>query len=179
MAQNEHAPIVYWIDRKMEITAVAGPWDQFARENDGADMASSSVLGRSIWAFVTGDPARMWVEALFQLATVTGRMVERPYRCDSPDLKRFMRMRVIPEGAGVLRVEHELLRTEKQQRAVIIRPVGNLRASGLMRCSVCGRINKGESWREPDLCDVPSATEPVLRVMYTVCQQCFLLLPAG
>lgn len=179
MAQNEHAPIVYWINRNMEITAVAGPWDHFAQENDGADVASANVLGRSIWAFVTGDPARMWVETLFQLAAVTGTMVERPYRCDSPDLKRFMRMRVIPEGAGVLRVEHELLHTEKQQQPVTIRSARNPAASGLLRCSVCGRINKGESWREPDLCDVPSATEPVLRVMYTVCQQCFLLLPAG
>jgi len=177
MAQQE--AIVYWINRQMEITAVDGPWDQFAQENDGEDVASSSVLGRSIWAFITGDPARMWVETLFQLAAVTGKMVERPYRCDSPDLKRFMRMRIVPEGVGTLRIEHELLYTEKQQRTVIIRPARNLRASGLMRCSVCGRVNQGESWREPDLSDVPSMNEPSLQVMYTVCQECFLLLPAG
>lgn len=162
---------IYCLDREQRITSVSGPWDQFARENGGPDVLAGRVCGRSIWDFVNGDATRMWLNALFQLAFVRNEMVERPYRCDSPDFKRFMRMQIFPETGGVLRVEHELLSLEKRIRPVYICHESTIKAPIIhLRCSICGRVKIGGVWEEPGQRHCKSSGSIV--VAYSVCDDC-------
>ena len=87
----------YVLDNRNRIISVSEAWDRFAAENGGNKTSYKDVCGRPIWDFVTGDPTRMWREAIFQFARLRGDRVERPYKCDSPDLKRFMRMRIVSD----------------------------------------------------------------------------------
>jgi hypothetical protein len=169
-------PTTYRLDKNNCILSVSGPWDEFAQANNGLAACASRIQGRLIWDFISGDVTRMWVEALLQLTVVRQETMERTYRCDSPDLKRFMRMRIIPEESGILRVDHALLSVENRINPVQIRPLApasNRRAR--FRCGICGRIEDEGTWVEPDA--KHGGASGVVTVLYTVCQDCMLAMP--
>ncbi len=163
----------YWLDADNAISGVSGPWDRFAQDNEGSAASSSDIAGKPIWSFISGDSSRMWLEALLQLARLTGQAISRPYRCDSPDLKRYMSMTIIPEGSGRLRVEHAILATEARHAPVYIRYAAKATLpSFYQRCSVCGRVRHtpAEPWLEPDEHCAQGKAE--LSVIYAVCEDC-------
>jgi len=164
----------YMLDNQDRILSVSGFWDEFADENSGANLSSKDVCGRRIWDFVTSDVTRMWLASIFQLSRLRGTVIERPYRCDSPDLKRFMRMRIVSEQGGVLRIEHEILTTEQRPAPVRIQYSANSMENNMQRCSICGRVNNG-GWEEPRA--EHAGTNSGIIVNYTVCEDCLSLMP--
>ena len=167
---------IYKLDPEKRIISVDGPWDQFARENGGRNTSFSDIQGKSIFDFITGDITRMWFEALTQLVTLRKEPIEKPYRCDSPDLKRYMSMRIIPERSDVLRFEHDLISEEKRPVCVDIRYSYEMPCGiNKIRCSICGRVKTGDLWVEPDFNHVWKRI--TLTVTYSVCESCSIDLP--
>ena len=169
----------YWLDESLRITDVNEAWDQFAQENDGDQALGSLIRGRSLWDFVIDDVTRMWLEVLIKLARMRNEQIERPYRCDSPELKRYMLMKITPEAQDSLRIDHILLSTAPRSRPVHIRHAGtgSRRSVAHRRCSMCGRVAIGDAWLEPDADPVPEGK--TLTVIYTVCDDCVKALEPG
>lgn len=167
-------PIEYVLDNRDRIISVGEAWDHFADENGGMNMSSKDVIGRPLWDFVAGDTTRMWLETLFGSARLCGRTIERPYRCDSPSLKRFMQMRIAFEQGGILRIQHKILATEKRSAPVHFQCRAKALRNARQRCSICGRVKKG-SWQEP--LETKAEDSAVIPVDYTVCEDCRRLLP--
>ena len=90
-----------------------------------------------------------------------------------------MAMRVVAEERGVVRLEHTVLRSEPRNHAVRFEP--HLRVGGYSsrRCSICGRIARGERWLEPDTEEARELTElnGAIRVIYGVCEPCRSMVP--
>lgn len=173
----ETETVKYLLDDKERIISISGPWDQFADENNGVSVRACDVCGHSIWDYVTGDSTRMWLSAVFQLARLRGVSIERPYRCDSPKLKRFMRMRIDPDERGILQIEHALLNTEERTAPVYIQYGSENTDKNLkLRCSFCGRVKQRE-WVEP-LAE-QAATLCKIIVAYSVCEDCQRLILEG
>jgi hypothetical protein len=180
MAENR-IQTIYWLDRDNRITKVSSTWDSFAEENEGQGAVSTEVVGKSIWDFVIGDLTRMWFDMLLKLCRLQNFPVERPYRCDTPSLRRYMSMTIHPEQAGALRVEHTVLSTEERETQVFCETAMHNHSALCMRCSICGRVKAGREWAEADS-RKPSGDEPqkhYLTVAYTVCQDCQQLMPMG
>lgn len=173
---NSQSPekIIYWLDQSRKIIDVSGPWDEFAVENNGRDALAGRVRGRLLWEFIKGDATRMWMDTLINLAVVTGRQVERLYRCDSPDLKRNMKMTIIPGYDTLIKIEHQLLSTERKHVSSRFHYSGDDLPGIRKRCSICGRINSPEGWSEPDREALDKGLEGDIsfRVIYTVCDDC-------
>ncbi len=168
---------LYVLDNQDRIVLIEGAWDEFAKDNDGANLSSDEVYGQLIWDYVTGDTTRMWLEALFQYARVSALILERLYRCDSPNMKRFMRMRIIPLQTNCLRIEHEVLATEQRAVPVKIQYSKNMMKNTKRRCSICGRLNIDGAWQEPHLNHKNESKE--VMVIYSVCDDCQRLLPGS
>jgi hypothetical protein len=164
---DERDPVVYWLDRNDRIVDLNEAWAAFARSNGGEGLEPEAVLGRPLRQFVSGDPTRMWLDAVLALARLKGEPVERAYRCDCPDLQRFMKMRVVPEKGEVLRLEHHLLSSRPRPAVRFIPCSQSVDGKPILRCSICCRIQDGENWREP----APRQEGPYL-VVYTVCSEC-------
>ncbi|BDV01536.1 hypothetical protein TDMWS_16210 [Thermodesulfomicrobium sp. WS] len=159
-------PVIYWLDAQDRIVQVNDVWDQFARANGGDGMLAAAVQGQPLWRFVSGDPTRMWLDAIVNVVRITRKPQERPYRCDCPQYKRFMRMRVIPEPSGLLvRVEHHILALEPREPVQF--EFGRGQGMAMPRCSVCCRVQQHGQWVDPD-----PGTPGQYRVFYTVCPQC-------
>lgn len=162
----------YWLDESLRITDVNEAWDQFAQENDGDQALGSLIRGRPLWDFVVDDVTRMWLELLIKLARMRNEQIERPYRCDTPELKRYMLMKITPEAQDSLRVDHILVSTAPRIRPVHIHCAGRGThlSNAHLRCSMCGRIANDNAWLEPDADPVPEGK--ALTVIYTVCNHC-------
>lgn len=157
--------VVYWLDAADRILRVSPGWDVFARANGGEALLGEAVLGQPLRRFVSGDPTRMWLDAVLSLARLKGAAVERAYRCDCPDMKRFMRMQVVPEPGGVLRLEHRILSVEPREPVHFV-PWRGGQGRPVARCSLCCRIQQDGQWTEAAPC---SEAYPVI---YTVCPEC-------
>ncbi len=167
----------YWLDSKDLIVKVSEEWDAFALENSSPEMLSNNVLGLSIWNFVTGDQTRLWLNTLFGYERIHGKALMRPYRCDSPNEKRFMEMNVSMDGK-LLGVRHSVIRVEKLSPPLNFEFSSVKRSGYRRRCSICNRTEMGEKWMEPgELLESEKKLISPIKVIYTVCQDCKLLLP--
>lgn len=176
----EGATTIYRLDADDCIVSVQGPWDEFAVENGGVAVCACDVSNRCIWDFVTGDATRMWLDAVFRIARVRNETLERPYRCDSPEIKRFMRMSIVPSEGGAVEVRHHLLAIEKRSVPVAFQCVPEASGNALMlRCSLCGRVRErgGDSWKEPSARTGEACGRIV--VAYSVCGECSCYLPGA
>ena len=171
------AALSYTIDTQNTIIAVGGAWDDFARNNDGEKIVSTQIIGKKLNQFIHGDETRMFVLTMIMSARILNRPVNRPYRCDSPTLKRFMSMTVQPLGAGAVEVSHQELRSEPITHTVhmVAAPAGS-GTHYAKRCSMCNRIKLEGVWSEVDDAVnakrlVPTAA-PAVKVIYGVCPDC-------
>lgn len=165
------ANIVYWLDENDVIVDVSDRWDDLAEANGGERCLRDSVIGRKLRDFITGEATKMLLDTLITSARLRDRAIERPYRCDSPDTKRFMTMRLRREG-GLLRLEHLQERVEPTVTSMRFESVAT---SDVLRCSMCGRVRRSKSqedWHEPDSEFLDDADECRLRVIYSVCGTC-------
>lgn len=147
--ETQKEPINYYIlDKNNIIVDVSNKWDIFATENDGApDVLKDKVLGKHILDFIKGDQVRMWFESVLQIAKLSGRILERDYRCDGPDLKRFMKMRVSFLEKNLIKVEHFLIKTEKLEQIVKLNFFNDYYYK-VVRCSICNKFLYKDQWIE-------------------------------
>jgi hypothetical protein len=168
----------YTIDAADTIVAVSGLWDDFARDNDGESIVAEKIMGQKLDQFIHGDETLMFVRTMIMSARVLQRPVHRPYRCDSPSLKRFMEMTVQPRPEGVVEVIHRELRCEPIACKIpVVAEFSGARAPFVKRCSLCNRVRAKDVWSEIDEAvqakRLPADVAP-LRVIYGVCPDCLV-----
>jgi hypothetical protein len=158
------------------IEFVNDAWLRFAAEN-AAPTLPREVLGSSLWRHVAGVEVRHLYQHLVAKVRNTGREVSTPFRCDSPGVRRFMRMRIsaLPQdrvefGTWIERVE------------AYAHPVGLLDPAAprdhdrlLRMCAWCKCIDAGGTWLELEraidnlrLLDTP--TLPA--ITHGICEAC-------
>jgi len=171
--------ICYWLDVGDVIVDIAPGWESFAQENDAHDLDIRRVIGRNLLSFVQGDVTRMYVRTLIQSARLLRKPLIRPYRCDSPDHRRFMEMRLTVEKSGLLRWEHRQVRSEPLARRLEFQAINiPVKPHAVVRCSMCNRLKSRHGWTEPDLPDIPEVHQNgAIPVIYGVCPNCLTSLP--
>lgn len=172
---------IYWLDHEDKIVRVGPGWDEFALDNDGRGVVSAEVVGCALWDFVTGETTQMWIESLLGFVRVMEREITRPYRCDSPMVRRYMKMTVTPVPGGLLRLEHLVSRIEPRPHPVHMLAAGTLRHAHSLRCSNCGKIRVDGQWVEAEINAADTAGGTVanpLRVLYAICEDCLQVLPS-
>ncbi|MGG7567796.1 hypothetical protein ACQ5SO_16715 [Rhodovulum sp. DZ06] len=152
------------LDPQDRVQAVGGAWDMAARLNGGEGAFAEEVLGRPIWAFVSGDETRSYLNALFFWCRSRGGTFRTRYQYDTAALRRRCVMEISPLRSGLLKVESRLagVGPPAPRDAPPVAPGGEIR-----RCSICLRAAAGEAWRP---CGHPAPGGPPVR--YVVCGAC-------
>ena len=127
-------------DRQGRLVYLNQAWLDFARENWRADFEPELVLGAG-WRQQISDPATLHLyDLLVQRALRLNHPVAVAYRCDSPDLRRYMEMRVSPLPDGGLEWASRILREEPRAVANLLETRAR-RSERLLRvCSWCKKV---------------------------------------
>jgi len=140
---------VHRVDRDGCILDVSPAWQAFAEEN-GAGPALSVVQGAVLWNYIAGAQTRHLYHVLMERAQQSGGSLHIPYRCDSPDTRRFMEMELefLPEK-GVFEFRNRLLRSEPREPVPLLDP-NTCRSEAILRmCSWCKKVKiHDDEWVE-------------------------------
>ena len=101
----------YAIDDQDRLIKVDDGYYRFAEEN-GWDGAGAS-LGRSLWDFVAGHEVKKLQRLLLRRVREGVRDVELPFRCDGPDVRREMDIRIAADKTGRVVLFSARLRDEE------------------------------------------------------------------
>lgn len=166
----------YAIDRRDVITSVCPLWLAFARENGAPQLTSEAVLGRSLWQFIDGAETKEMYQAILQRVRNDNSTAVVPFRCDSPTLRRYMRLELTPAAEGSVKLDGLLERVEQTIPYNFLEPAFPRSRQLLTLCSCCKRILlESSGWLEIDVVAVRldllgKQAAPKLR--HTVCPEC-------
>jgi len=138
----------YAIDDQDRLIRVDKGYYRFAEENGwlGADAS----VGRLLWDFVEGHEVKKLQRLLLRRIRDEAREVELPFRCDGPDFRREMDIRIRADGSGRVvmfsaRLRREELRPEPQP---ILDPRAPRGEDFLTMCAWCDRFLVDGEWIE-------------------------------
>ncbi len=166
----------YLIDAEDRLIGVDALWLAFARENGAAELTAASILGRPLSDFVEGDTIRAVYAEIHDRIRTSGKPASFCFRCDSPLLKRHMRLSISPAEAGKLIYDSRVLWTEPQRNLALLDAGQPRSKSFLTVCSCCRKamVEPG-GWQEIE--NVARSlglleTDNVPQLRHTLCPEC-------
>lgn len=168
--------LYYRLDAADRIVEIGGCWNDFALANAGESVLAECVLGSNVYDHVSGDASRMFLHTLLTATRSLARDTTRPYRCDSPGIKRFMEMSLLPLAEHGVMVAHRMIKVETlpgHYEFIASKKLPHL-PNRIVRCSICNRIKHAGEWLETDRAGalgLLSCSGPT-PVIYGVCDAC-------
>lgn len=164
------------IDRNGRISFVNDAWLAFASEN-GWHTSAMRVLGSDLMASIADPETRHIYNLLINRARDQGRQVRFNYRCDSPDCRRYMEMR-INQIRVLEQVEFSsrVLRQEWREPVDLIDSSHVERSGEILRmCGWCKAVSVERDWIEVEQAveQLGILAEEILpQISHGICPEC-------
>ena len=172
----------YAIDDEDRLIRVDSGFYRFAEENgwDGAGQA----LGRSLWDFVAGHELTKLQRMLLRRIRSEARQVELPFRCDGPDARREMDIRISANASGRLVLFSAKLREEetREEPARLLDVNAPRAADTVEMCGWCDRFLVDDEWVEVEVAAKRLdlfARDDLPAITHGICPDCSELLLAA
>jgi hypothetical protein len=177
MKNEDRRLFVYRIDAKDRISFVNDEWIAFGVENGLSGLTAERVIGKSLWDFVADLSVRHLYKGLFDKVRAKKSSPKIPYRCDSPDCRRTLRMEVSASQDGEIQLASRILQ-QKPRPAISILKQSAVRSDELLAiCSVCKKLRLRENrWYEiEDAVGILGMYNagPYPQLTHTICDGCF------
>jgi hypothetical protein len=172
----------YAIDDQDHLIKVDEGYYRFAEENGWSEARTS--LGRSLWDYVAGEDMRKLQRLLVRRVRDDVGDVELPFRCDGPDVRREMNIRIVARPGGRIVLFSARLRSEEEREEPqpILDPEAPRGPDVLTMCGWCDRFEVDGEWveveeaaRRLDLFERPEL--PAIR--HGICPSCSEMLLAA
>lgn len=142
----DNREFVHRIDRDDRICFVNAAWLAFAEEN-GWNTTADRVLGSLIMSQIADAETRHIYRLLIDKARDGSRPARFRYRCDSPDLRRFMEMRISNAGQGQVEFRSRSLRIERREPVRVLDATMRKRSTEILNmCSWCKAVYAQSAW---------------------------------
>ena len=149
---NDGDIYIYRIDRSDQIMSLSDNWLSFAIENDGIERnAPDKVIGQSLWDYITGDETQHLYQIVLKKVRSRKQSIRLLFRCDSPDICRYLQLSVIPLEEDAIEFRSQILRTEPRETVELLK--SNVKRSDkvIKICSTCKKIAVSETeWEETE-----------------------------
>lgn len=172
----------YTVNADDAIVRVGNDWSDFARENEAPHLDGKSVLFRSLYDFIIDARTRNLYRIILKNVRESNRPVELPFRCDSPDKRRFMKLLIQPQPERTISFHSELIREEVREPLKWLKNDGRGaygvygRAQPVMMCSMCKQIKiSRDEWSPPETAISSMeifSTDAPHKVLHSVCPAC-------
>lgn len=148
LSQMAVEALSYAIDDQDRLVRLDDGFYRFAEEN-GWDDAEGSI-GRSLWDFVGGEDVRRLQRLLVRRIRDGVRDVELTCRCDGPERRREMDVRIAAtsSGRGVLFSARVRTEEERDEPQALLDPDVPRAADLLPMCAWCDRFEVDGEWVE-------------------------------
>jgi hypothetical protein len=171
-----HRRFIWIIDDADKIVHVNDDWLAFAGENTAPQLTAFSVLNQPIWRFIQGQETSYLYKQIFSRVRAGVSPVKFPFRCDSPNCRRFMEMQLSLLSGNAIEFISHILREEWREPIDLLDASRDRSGEFLKICSWCKRIDiPGQGWGEIetaidalDLFDHHSMP----RMTHTICDAC-------
>ena len=173
----DHRSFIWIIDDADKIVHVNDDWLAFAGENTAPQLTASLVLDQPIWRFIQGQETVYLYKQIFGRVRAGKSPVKFPFRCDSPDCRRFMEMKLSLLAGDAIQFMAQILRQEWREPLDLLDASRDRSGEFLKICSWCKKINiPGQGWGE-----IEAAIEPLdlfghhsmPRMTHTICDACY------
>jgi hypothetical protein len=173
----DHRSFIWIIDDADKLVHVNDEWLAFAGENRAPQLTASLVLDQPIWRFIQGQETIYLYQQIFARLRAGKSPVKFPFRCDSPDCRRCMEMKLSLLPGDAIRCMAQMLRQEWRQPQDLLDASRDRTGEFLKICSWCKKINiPGQGWGE-----IEAAIEPLdlfghpsmPRMTHTICDSCY------
>lgn len=166
----------YRVDAANRLAWIDPWWLAFAQENGATELTEASVIGRTLWDFLADDLTKSLYREVHARIRTTGKAAVIPFRCDSPTLKRNMRLVITPLPLGQLGYESTLVSVEPIARQQILDPGVRRSSDQVTMCSCCKRcLIESHGWLEPEdvmRLAVVLQKQRVPCIRYAICPDC-------
>jgi hypothetical protein len=167
---------IYRIDRNDLIVSVNAAWDRHAISNDAPELTESNVVNHSLWDFVSDAMTRhIYQQMLVEVRN--GKSLDFEFRCDSPDRRQFLEMRMTPLSDNGVQFETVTNYVEDRSSQELYRRSSEFTNELIVTCSWCKKIKVAENvWYE-----VEKAIQilkvfvlhPAPRLSHGMCEECY------
>jgi hypothetical protein len=140
--------LTYAIDHDDRLVKVDDGYYRFAEENGWSDVGAS--LGRSLWDFVAGEELVKLQRMLLRRLRSEVRSVELPFRCDGPDVRREMDIRIVAHSSGRAVLFAAGMRCEetREEPQPMLDPTVPRNKETVTMCGWCDRFLVDDEWVE-------------------------------
>lgn len=165
----------YRVNDANRITFLNQNWLDFAQENQAAELTADRVLGKELDQFIADWETRHLYELIYARVRQTGRDVQFPFRCDSPECRRSFQMHIAPLPQGGLDFTVQVIALEPRPALRLLDNSIAHSADWVAICGWCQRIeNIGGPWIEVEEAteqqELFGATPP--RLTHGICPDC-------
>jgi hypothetical protein len=166
----------YLIDASDRFVSANAHWFDFAKENGAHALTAENCAGRLLWEFISDATTRHLYKVLVKPVRERGEVRTVPYRCDSPDRRRYMEMTISNARQGGVLFRSRIIR-EEQREAVPLLAVRGKRSDDLVAmCSWCKKVRV----REVEWLEIEAAVRELQlfhemelpRITHTICDRC-------
>ncbi len=173
---EDHREFVYRVDADNRIVFANENWYDFARENGVRVLRPDTVIGQPLGKFISHPETTHLFEILFAKLRSTPATVTLPYRCDSPDCRRFMELKLLPQPDRGIEFRSRILREEARDRMRLMEPEAGRTNGHLTMCGWCKKVALADGrWVEVEeavrvlhLFDAPELP----RISHGMCGEC-------
>lgn len=174
-AQESRPDFVHRIGTDGCISYVNADWVRFGREN-GLETAASAVIGRPLLTAISDAETRHLYQVLIERVRGADEIVEFGYRCDSPDCRRWLQMRMRwLESTDEVEFGSLLLRRERRAPVALLDLSQQRSRDLLSMCSWCKQVLAEQSWVEVEQAIVRLqlfANRALPRISHGICPSC-------
>jgi len=138
---------IYWVDGNDRIIFVDANWLAFAQQNGMGRSNLKPVIGTSLWSHISDITTRHFYQLLMTDVRNTSRPATVAFRCDGPECRRFMELRITGAGRKDLEFRSRLLREERRERMALLDSDTPRSSEMLLMCLWCKKV-KTSAWQE-------------------------------
>jgi hypothetical protein len=139
----------YELDAELRIRAVDLAWSEFARANSAPELVvPPGPMGQAVFGYIQDATTVHLYQRLFERVLRTRLPVAFPFRCDSPEVRRFLEMEIRPSPSSGLQLQTRVVRLEPRAPSPLLDQAVRRDRSLLRMCSWCKALDVGGQWCE-------------------------------
>ena len=146
---HDNVCLKYRIDADNRLVYLDEHWHEFANENKAEGLTPEVVLNRSLLDFIDGSSIRNITEQVLDKVRARHGSVHLPFRCDSPDKRRYMQLLITPLEDGAVEFNSCLLREVKRDKVALLDSDAGRSDKFVTICSWCNKVQVSQvDWME-------------------------------